>query len=93
MKIAEITPKTDAELVALLADSRKQLAQLAIDSRTKQAANLKEIHAAKKTVARVLTVQRQRQLQEQEQAVEAAPAATATPTPLAEATKQEAHHG
>ena len=66
MKIAEMTPKTDGELVTLLVDSRKQLAQLAIDSRTKQNANIKQIHGIKKTVARVLTLQRQRQLAQPE---------------------------
>jgi large subunit ribosomal protein L29 len=62
MKMTEINQKTDAELLALLGESRKSLAQLAIDTRTKQVANVKQIQAVKKTIARTLTLQRARQL-------------------------------
>ncbi len=66
MKIADIIQKTDAELATLLADNRKNLAQLAIDTRTKQVPNVKQAHALKKTIARTLTVQRLRQLNEED---------------------------
>lgn len=65
MKLKDITPKTDAELDALLLDSRKQLVQLAIDMRTKQVPNVKQTSALKKTVARTLTIRRQRALKEE----------------------------
>jgi len=62
MKMTDITQKTDAELTTLLAENRKSLAQLAIDTRTKQVADVKQIQAVKKTIARTLTLQRARQL-------------------------------
>lgn len=89
MKFAEITQKSDAELATLLADSRKQLAQLAIDSRTKQVANVKQIHAVKRTVARTLTLQRQRQI---EQTI-AAVASVAEPAADIKTSEKEENHG
>jgi large subunit ribosomal protein L29 len=61
MKFTELTSKTDQELTTLLADSRKSLAQLAIDFRTKQVKNVKQIFKLKRTIAQILTLQRQRQ--------------------------------
>ena len=65
MKHSEIIQKNDKELGILLADTRKQLSQLSIDMRTKQVPNIKQAHALKKTIARVLTVQRERQNKEE----------------------------
>lgn len=66
MKIKEITQKTDKELMTLLIDSRKKLAEAKVDLRTKQVSNVKEIMALRKTIARVLTVQRERELTKEE---------------------------
>jgi ribosomal protein L29 len=62
MKFQDITKKTDKELTALLADTRKQLLQASMDMRTKQVKNVKQIAALKTTIARALTEQRQREL-------------------------------
>lgn len=66
MKTADVRQKSDAELQTLLTDSRQQLAQLAIDTRTKQGGNVKQIAAIKKTIARALTIHRQRELEQEE---------------------------
>ena len=66
MKIADINQKTDKELVTLLIDSRKKLADAKVELRTKQISNVKEIMALRKTIARVLTVQRVRELSKEE---------------------------
>lgn len=66
MKIADITQKTDKELMTLLIDSRKKLADAKVELRTKQVSNVKEILALRKTIARVLTVQRERELSKEE---------------------------
>lgn len=66
MKIADINQKTDKELMTLLIDSRKKLADAKVELRTKQISNVKEIMALRKTIARVLTVQRERELSKEE---------------------------
>jgi large subunit ribosomal protein L29 len=66
MKIADINQKTDKELITLLIDSRKKLADAKVELRTKQISNVKEIMALRKTIARVLTVQRERELSKEE---------------------------
>lgn len=66
MKIADINQKTDQELTTLLIDSRKKLADAMVELRTKQISNVKEIMALRKTIARVLTVQRERELSKEE---------------------------
>lgn len=66
MKVTEITQKTDKELMTLLIDSRKKLADAKVELRTKQVSNVKEILALRKTIARVLTVQRERELTKEE---------------------------
>ncbi len=83
-KMNDLTQKTDVELAALLADSRKQVVQLAIDMRTKQVANVKQMHGLKRTIARVLTLQRERDLVKLAQAQTQAPEA---------AKEKEANHG
>lgn len=64
MKMKDIAQKTDQELTTVLADTQKQLGQLALEMRTKQIKNVKQIWALKRTQARVLTVQRERELKE-----------------------------
>jgi len=64
MKMKDISQKTDQELTAVLADTQKQLGQLALEMRTKQIKNVKQIWALKRTRARVLTAQRERELKE-----------------------------
>jgi large subunit ribosomal protein L29 len=86
MKLADITSKTDKELTVLVAESRKQLADLAVEMRTKQVANVKQIRATRRTIARALTLLRQREL------ATAAPApATQAPAQPAEPQKEENH--
>ncbi len=67
MKVKDIATKTDKELTALITDSRQQVNQLVIESRTKEAANVKAILAARKQLARALTISRQRELGNQEE--------------------------
>jgi ribosomal protein L29 len=62
MKVADIAAKTDKELVDLISDSRRQVSQLVLESRTKEAKNVKAILAARKQLARALTIHHQRQL-------------------------------
>jgi large subunit ribosomal protein L29 len=71
MKLKDITQKTDKELATMLIEARKNLADAKVDMRTKQVANVKQINALKKTVARVLTIQQQRRLQGQDTKEEA----------------------
>lgn len=67
MKIAEIKNRNDAELQALIDDSRRALTQVAIDVRTKEVKDVKAEHNLKKTIARALTVQRERSLSSTEE--------------------------
>jgi len=62
MKLADIVTKTDKELAALEVETRQALSTLVIESRTKESKNVKAILAARKQLARVLTISRQRQL-------------------------------
>lgn len=62
MKYQDLSVKSDKELAALLADSRKQLAGALVDMRTKQVANVRSIRAVKKTIARAETALRAREL-------------------------------
>ncbi len=62
MKLKDIVAKSDKELHDLVADSRKAIAALAIDMRTKEVTGVKQIAAHKRIVARSLTVLRQREL-------------------------------
>lgn len=66
MKTAEIVQKSDKELVTLLADQQAKLAELRVDYRVKQVANIKELAAVRKTVARVKTIQRERAITAEE---------------------------
>ncbi|HUC86924.1 MAG TPA: 50S ribosomal protein L29 [Candidatus Saccharimonadales bacterium] len=82
--MTELTQKNDTELTVLLGETRTQVAELAIETRTKQVANVKQAHALKRTVARILTLQRQRQLE-----VAAAVASVPEPTEV----PKEDNHG
>jgi ribosomal protein L29 len=62
MKYHDLNQKTDKELADMLQQSRTKLSDLVIDMRTKQVSNVKQIAAAKKTVARILTLQNDREL-------------------------------
>jgi ribosomal protein L29 len=62
MKLKDIVAKTDNEIQTLVADSRKAIAALAIDMRTKEVTGVKQIAAHKRIIARSLTVLRQREL-------------------------------
>lgn len=84
MKMTELTQKNDTELAVLLGETRVKVAELAIETRTKQVPNVKQAHALKQTIARVLTLQRQRQL-------EAALTAAIAPEP--ESVQKEDNHG
>jgi len=66
MKVTEIAQKTDKDLQNLIAESRQQISQLVVDSRTKETKNVKAILAVRKQLARALTIARQRQLGAQE---------------------------
>lgn len=66
MKLAEITPKTDKELTALIEKCRQDLSGLAVEARTKKLANVKQFKAIKRDIARVLTILREREIATQE---------------------------
>lgn len=66
MKVTEIANKNDKELAALISDTRKQLVDLMIESRTKESKNVKAILAVRKQLARALTIERQRELGREE---------------------------
>ena len=67
MKLQDITKQTDQELTGLIKSEREALAKALIDSRTKEVKGVKILAAHKKTIARVLTVQREREIARQEQ--------------------------
>jgi len=62
MKLRDITAKTDAELATLISSLRADLAQAAVDSRTKEIKDVKQIGRLKKAVSRALTVANERQI-------------------------------
>ena len=67
MKISQIVEKSDADLKQLIADTKNDLAKLAIDMRTKKVSNIKQTNSLRKTVARALTIQREREITKLEQ--------------------------
>ncbi len=67
MKASDMAQKTDKELDSLVKDSRTALADLIVASRTKESKNVKSILAARKQLARALTIRRQRQLGAEDQ--------------------------
>ena len=62
MKLSEIRILNDEELVKKLEDTRQELFNLRIRAATRQLASNQEIIKAKKTIARMLTIQREREL-------------------------------
>lgn len=62
IKIADLRQKNDKELVALLADTRTAAAKLVVEMRTQKVPNVKQLHAHKRTIARIQTVIREREL-------------------------------
>ncbi len=67
MKLSEIVQKTDKELTELVTEQRAKLSALAIEMRTKQVTNVKQISATKLVIARALTMLRERELVKLEQ--------------------------
>lgn len=62
MKLVDLKTKTDAELQALLIDTRASIAKLTVEMRTQKLPNVKQLAAYKKLVARILTLVREREL-------------------------------
>ena len=58
MKLRDITAKTDAELTELISGLRADLAKAAVDSRTKEIKDVKQIGRLKTAISRALTVAR-----------------------------------
>ncbi|MBA3679056.1 50S ribosomal protein L29 [Candidatus Saccharibacteria bacterium] len=57
MKASELRNKSDKELVKDLADQQAKLSAAAIEYRTKEVKNVKQIATIKKDIARILTIQ------------------------------------
>jgi ribosomal protein L29 len=68
MKLQDITKKTKTELAELLTQTRADLNQAVLDSRTKETKDVKLIGRLKKTIARAETIVRERELGNQEAA-------------------------
>lgn len=66
MKISDMAQKNDQELRQLAEAARGEVANLVIDYRTKQVTGVKSIAAAKKRLARALTLLREREIAETE---------------------------
>lgn len=67
MKLQDIRSKSDKELITLIAESRKQLADSWVDMKTKKISNVKKIAGIKVTIARSLTEQKERELKKLEE--------------------------
>ena len=64
MSIAsQLREMSDDQLVAELAETRKQLFQLRFQAATERLDAPSELRKLRKTIARILTIQRQRELQ------------------------------
>ncbi|MBI4253220.1 50S ribosomal protein L29 [Candidatus Uhrbacteria bacterium] len=59
MKIAELREKTEKELEALLAESRRALRQARFKVAFKQLKNVRELRVQKTTIARIFTLTKQ----------------------------------
>lgn len=66
MKVRDIAAKSDKELAGFVTDAEAKLRTVIIESRTKESKNVKLILAARKDLARALTITRQRQLGQEE---------------------------
>jgi large subunit ribosomal protein L29 len=56
MKAKDMRNKSEKELVKDLAELKSQLASVAVDYRTKEVKNIKQIKTIKRDIARVMTV-------------------------------------
>ena len=63
MKSKDLRKKSTKELQNSLLESQTKLATLAIEYRTKEVKNVKQISAIKQDIARILTVQRELELE------------------------------
>lgn len=63
MKNKELRNKSSKELQTTLLDSQTKLATLAVEYRTKEVKNVKQISSIKKDIARILTLQREREIE------------------------------
>ncbi len=63
MKNKELRNKSSKELQTILLDSQTKLAALAVEYRTKEVKNVKQIAKIKKDIARILTLQRQLEIE------------------------------
>lgn len=61
MDIDKVRALTDTELDQALVDARRELWQLGFDLTTRQLTNYGKIRGARRTIARILTVQTERQ--------------------------------
>lgn len=61
MKMQELREKTDAELNRMLAELRSSLQEKRFQVASRQLTSVREIRDQKRTVARILTLQRERQ--------------------------------
>jgi ribosomal protein L29 len=68
MKLTDITKKTDAELQEFITSTRAELAQVVLDSRTKETKDVKQQGRLKKTIAQALTIAHERQIAKMEAA-------------------------
>jgi len=60
MKISEVREKTDTELDRLLADLRDKVRDMRFKVAARQLTDVREIRAARQTIAQILTVKRSR---------------------------------
>ena len=67
MKLAEIMNKNDQDLAKLVSELRQQIADAAVEVRTKEVKNVKQVTGLKKSLARALTITRERQIAQEEQ--------------------------
>jgi ribosomal protein L29 len=67
MKLAEIMNKNDQDLAKLVGELQQQIADAAVEVRTKEVKNVKQVTGLKKSLARALTITRERQIAQEEQ--------------------------
>lgn len=66
MKVKELRGKSAGELEKLLAEQREKLRSLRFNVSTAQESHVRELREAKKTVARILTLQKEEASKETE---------------------------
>ncbi len=65
MKTTDLRNKNPKELTQFAEDTKKRLAEIAIELRTKKVANIKEMGSLKKDLARALTIAHEQTAKEQ----------------------------